>query len=116
MNKLTVGVLLALGVSAAAVAQQPSERTPSPQPRVAPEPQPEPRRGRGDDSPSVPSTPRQGATTFEGADKNGDGVISRAEASTVPELDFSAADRDKNSSIDKHEFEIAMAEASHPRG
>jgi hypothetical protein len=118
MNKLAIGMLLALGVSAAAVAQQPSQRTPSPEPRVAPpaDTQPEPRRGRGADSPSVPSEPRQGATTFAGADRDGDGVISRAEASTIPGLDFSAADRDKNASIDKREFEIAMAETSRPRG
>jgi hypothetical protein len=102
-------------VSAAAGAQQPSERAPSTEPHgTAPDTQQQPRQGRGAESPSVPSVPGQGATTFEGADKNGDGVISRAEAATVPNLDFSAADRDKNAQIDKHEFEIAMAEASRP--
>jgi hypothetical protein len=115
MKNFAIGVLLALGASAVAVAQQPSERTPSPEPRAdAGQAQPEvPHGNRGHESQTVP---RQGATTFEGADKNGDGAISRAEAATVPGLDFSAADRDKNASIDKHEFEIAMAEVPRPRG
>jgi hypothetical protein len=53
--------------------------------------------------------------SFETADKDKDGSVSRSEASTIPELDFSKADADKNSSLSRQEFQTAMA-SSRPRG
>jgi len=112
MNKLALAVAFALGASTAAFAQQ-SQRIPPPDPSPGAS-QAQPDVPRGNRVPVQPA-PRQPETTFEAADKNGDGAISRAEASTVPGLDFSTADRDKNASIDKHEFQVAMAEGP-PRG
>jgi hypothetical protein len=53
--------------------------------------------------------------TFESADKDKDGSVSRTEASAIQGLDFSTADADKNSTLSRQEFQTAMATAR-PRG
>jgi hypothetical protein len=65
----------------------------------------------------VPSS-QQGVaaqTSFTLADKNGDGSVSRDEASTIPNLDFSASDADRNAQLSPEEYRIAM-EKARPRG
>ena len=54
-------------------------------------------------------------TSFTLVDKNGDGTVSREEASTVADLDFAAADADRNSQLSPEEYRTAM-EAARPRG
>jgi hypothetical protein len=54
-------------------------------------------------------------TSFTLVDRNGDGAVSREEASTVADLDFSAADTDRNSQLSPDEYRTAM-EAARPRG
>jgi Ca2+-binding EF-hand superfamily protein len=53
--------------------------------------------------------------TFESADADKDGSVSRSEASSIPGLDFSTADADKNASLSRQEFQTAMA-TPRPRG
>jgi hypothetical protein len=52
----------------------------------------------------------QGAVpSFDTADKNKDGQLSRAEASDLTGFDFSKADVNQNASIDRQEYTAAMA-------
>jgi hypothetical protein len=43
-------------------------------------------------------------------------VVSRSEASAISGLDFSSADADHNSTLDRQEFTLAMAGTNRPRG
>ena len=70
------------------------------------------------------STPRGGAVqsgdrteqvTFDKADKNTDGKVSREEANEITGFNFSKADVDDNASLSRQEFQTAMA-SSTPRG
>jgi hypothetical protein len=99
MNMLAA-TLFALALSTAAMAQQPgTERTPEQRPAARQERQP------------------QRMPTFEAADKNKDGSLSRQEASAIPGLDFAAADTNKNQSLDLSEYMAAIARFSpSPRG
>jgi hypothetical protein len=55
--------------------------------------------------------------SFDAADSNKDGVVSQGEASTVRNLDFVAADTDKNAALSPEEFTVAFAAAtSEPPG
>jgi hypothetical protein len=54
--------------------------------------------------------------SFDAADSNKDGVVSQIEAATVRNLDFAAADTDKNSALTPEEFTVAFAATSKPRG
>jgi hypothetical protein len=53
--------------------------------------------------------------SFDAADTNKDGVITRDEASFVPGLDFAAADTDGSSTLSRQEFAAATA-TLHPGG
>jgi hypothetical protein len=46
--------------------------------------------------------------SFEELDANVDGYISKSEASAVPDLDFTAADKDQNGVLSKSEYEKAI--------
>jgi hypothetical protein len=99
MTKLAT-VLVAIGFSTAAFAQQPAPRAPEAQPRRS---APEQQRG-------------QQVMPFETIDKNKDGQLNRDEASAVPGLDFSTADANKNAALDKQEYTVAISRNTPPRG
>ncbi len=101
MKKLAFATLVAMGVSAVAIAQQPSQQ---PAPRsTQPQTQPAP---RGDD--------RTDQVTFERADKNADGRINREEANDIDGFDFSRADTNNDASLSRSEYQAAMS-TSTPR-
>jgi Ca2+-binding EF-hand superfamily protein len=120
MKKLAFATLVAMGMTAAAIAQQqpgqqpsPSQRAtqptqPSTQPRVTPPTQP---------TEAIPA-PRGGdrteQVTFERADKNADGRVSREEANDIDGFDFSRADTNNDASLTRQEYQAAMA-TSTPR-
>jgi len=58
---------------------------------------------------------RQAQVTFDAADKDKDGKITRDEASAVPNLNFTSADTNADASLSRQEFQVAMAGAQ-PRG
>jgi EF hand domain-containing protein len=116
MNKLAFATLVAMGMTAAAIAQQPgqspSQRStqPSTQPRSTqptqprtPQPSPAPRGGD-----------RTEQVTFEHADKNADGQVSRQEANEIDGFDFSRADTNNDATLSRQEYQAAMA-TSTPR-
>ena len=53
--------------------------------------------------------------SFDTADKDKDGKITRDEASTVPGLNFTSADTNADASLSRQEYQVAMAGAQ-PRG
>ena len=53
--------------------------------------------------------------SFDTADKDKDGKITRQEATDVPNLNFSSADVNADASLSRQEFQTAMAGAQ-PRG
>ena len=91
MKKLAFATLVATGMTAAAIAQQPQE-TPVP---------------RGGD--------RTDQVTFDTADKNADGRVNREEANMIAGFDFSRADTNADASLSRSEYQAAMA-TSTPRG
>ena len=102
------------GVVFAQGAQQPPSQGGA-QPRQAPSQQPsqqpgasqQPRQQQGAQTGAVPS--------FETADKNKDGQLSRAEASDLDNFDFSKADVNQSASIDRQEYTAAMAGSTTPK-
>jgi Ca2+-binding EF-hand superfamily protein len=67
---------------------------------------------RGD---ALQSGDRTEQTTFDKADKNSDGKVSREEANEIDGFNFSKADVDANAYLSRQEFQTAMA-SSTPRG
>jgi len=53
---------------------------------------------------------------FDRADSNKDGVVTQNEATIVPNLDFAAADTDKNAALTPEEFTVAVGPLLTPRG
>jgi hypothetical protein len=53
--------------------------------------------------------------SFDTADTNKDGKVSRQEATSVPGLNFTSADTNADSSLSRQEFQTAMAGVQ-PRG
>jgi Ca2+-binding EF-hand superfamily protein len=107
IKKLALATLVALGMSAAAIAQQqpsqqPSQRSAQP-PTSSSQSTPAP---RGDD--------RTEQVTFERADKNGDGRVNREEGNDIDGFDFSRADTNNDASLSRQEYQAAMA-TSTPR-
>jgi Ca2+-binding EF-hand superfamily protein len=114
MKKLAFATLVAMGMTAAAIAQQPAQQpSPSTQPT---QPSTQPRTTQ----PTQPSqtTPRGGdrteQVTFDHADKNADGRVSREEGNDVDGFDFSRADTNNDGSLSRQEYQAAMA-TSTPR-
>ena len=58
---------------------------------------------------------RTAQVTFDSADKDNDGKITRTEAADVPGLNFTSADVNADASLSRQEFQTAMAGAQ-PRG
>ena len=118
MKKLAFATLVAMGMTAAAIAQQQPGQGPSPSQRSTQptQPQTQPRTTQ----PTQPSqtTPRGGdrteQVTFERADKDADGRVSREEGNDVDGFDFSRADTNNDGSLSRQEYQAAMA-TSTPR-
>jgi hypothetical protein len=106
IKKLALATLVALGMSAAAVAQQ--------------QPSQQPGQGSAQQPSSSQSTPaprggdRTEQVTFERADKNGDGRVNREEGNDIDGFDFSRADTNNDAMLTRQEFQAAMA-TSTPR-
>jgi len=118
MTKLAFATLVAMGMTASAIAQQQPTQVPSQSQRSTQPTQPstQPRTTQ----PTQPSdaTPRGGdrteQVTFERADKNADGRVSREEGNDVDGFDFSRADTNNDGSLSRQEYQAAMA-TSTPR-
>jgi hypothetical protein len=104
MKKLSFATLVALGMSATAIAQQPSQQ-PAPRQAQPPTTQPTPAPRGGDRTEQV---------TFDRADKDDDGRVSREEANDIDGFDFSRADTNNDASLSRQEYQAAMA-TSTPR-
>jgi Ca2+-binding EF-hand superfamily protein len=123
IKKLTLATLVALGMSAAAIAQQPSQQPgqrsaqPPSSSQQQPSQQPAERSTQPQSSQSTPA-PRGGdrteQVTFERADKNGDGRVNREEGNDIDGFDFSRADTNNDASLTRQEFQAAMT-TSTPR-
>jgi hypothetical protein len=113
MKKLAFATLVAMGMSAAAIAQQPTQQ---PAPRNA---QPPPAQTQPRQQQPTTQAPRGGDRTeqeaFDKADKNSDGKVSRDEANDIDGFDFSRADTNNDASLSRQEYQAAMA-TSTPRG
>jgi Ca2+-binding EF-hand superfamily protein len=106
IKKLAFATLVAMGVSAAAIAQQQPSEQPgqrSTQPSSSSQSTPAPRGGD-----------RTEQVTFERADKDADGRVSREEANDIDGFDFSRADTNNDASLSRPEYQAAMA-TSTPR-
>lgn len=110
MSKLAFATLVAMGMTTAALAQQPSQQ---PTPRPA-----QPQTQQPSQQPGSQSTPRGGdrteQVTFDRADKNADGRVSREEGNDIDGFDFSRADTNSDGSLSRQEYQAAMA-TSTPR-
>ena len=122
MNRLAFATLVAMGMTAAAIAQQPGEqplpRSQQTQPAPPRNSQPAPGSRSTETAPAPRGGDRteQGAhVTFDAADKDKDGKITRDEATVVPGLNFTSADVNADASLSRQEFQTAMAGAQ-PRG
>jgi hypothetical protein len=125
MKKLAFATLVAMGMTAAAIAQQPGSQPGQPGSRST-QPQTEPRNSQPpsqsqtprQQQPSQSSAPRGGDRTeqvsFDKADKNSDGKVSRDEANDIDGFDFSRADTNNDASLSRQEYQAAMA-TSTPR-
>jgi Ca2+-binding EF-hand superfamily protein len=102
MSKLAFATLVAMGMTAAAIAQQPTN-PPTPRSAQPSESTPAPRGGD-----------RTEQVSFDRADKNADGRISREEGNDVDGFDFSRADTNNDGSLSRQEYQAAMA-TSTPR-
>ena len=70
---------------------------------------------RGDGVQGPRSGDRTAQVSFDTADKDKDGKISRGEAEDIPGFNFSSADVNDDASLSRQEFQTAMA-GSQPRG
>jgi hypothetical protein len=116
MDKLAFATLVAMGMTAAAIAQQPSQQPAPRQQTQQPSQQPQPRQQQPGSSQT--QAPRGGdrteQMTFESADKNADGRVSREEGNAIEGFDFSRADTNNDATLSRQEYQAAMA-TSTPR-
>jgi EF hand domain-containing protein len=89
MKRIALATLVALGLSATAMAQRAAQRTRPPP---------------GDD--------RTNIVTFAEADKDGDGRVNREEGNRIHGFDFSRADTNDDKSLTRQEFDAAMAKST----
>ena len=75
----------------------------------------QPRDESGAAQPRAGQSQQSAQVTFDTADKNKDGKVTRDEATDVPGLNFTSADVNADASLSRQEFQIAMAGAQ-PRG
>jgi Ca2+-binding EF-hand superfamily protein len=106
ISKLAFATLVAMGMTAAAIAQQPTN---PPTPRSA-----QPSQQPSQSTPAPRGGDRTEQMTFDRADKNADGRISREEGNDVDGFDFSRADTNNDGSLSRQEYQAAMA-TSTPR-
>jgi len=110
MKKIAFATLVAMGMAATAIAQQPSQQPP----RNA---QPPPAQTQPPTTQATPA-PRGGDRTeqvaFDKADKNSDGKVSRDEANDIDGFDFSRADTNSDASLSRQEYQAAMATSTAP--
>jgi Ca2+-binding EF-hand superfamily protein len=124
MKKLAFATLVAMGMSAAAIAQQPGQQpgSSSTQPQTQPRNSQPPTQSQtpSQQQPSSQATPaprggdRTEQVSFDKADKNSDGKVSREEGNDVDGFDFSRADTNSDGSLTRQEYQAAMA-TSTPR-
>ena len=114
MKKLAFATLVAMGMSAAAIAQQPSGQQPAPRPAQPQTQQPSQQPGQQPSTPAPRGGDRTEQVTFERADKNADGRVNREEANDIDGFDFSRADTNNDASLSRQEYQAAMA-TSTPR-
>jgi hypothetical protein len=116
MKKLALATLVAMGMSATAIAQQPqSGQQPSQRAAQPPTQQPRETPSQREAAPAPRGGDRTEQVTFERADENGDGRVSREEANDIDGFDFSRADTNNDASLSRQEYQAAMA-TSTPRG
>ncbi len=94
MKRTLLATFVAMGMVAAASAQQPQPRAPGPAPE---------------------GVDRTDQVTFEKADKNKDGKVNTEEGNDIAGFDFSRADTNNDLTLSRTEFDAAMAK-SVPRG
>jgi EF hand domain-containing protein len=117
---LAFATVVAMGMTAAAIAQQQPSQQPSPSQRSTQPTQPstQPRTTQ----PTQPSqtTPRGGDRTeqvsFDRADKDADGRVNREEGNDIDGFDFSRADTNNDGSLSRQEYQAAMATSSPREG
>src|SRR5688572_31796590 len=113
VKKLALATLVAMGMTAAAIAQQPSQQ-PASRNAQPPTTQPQPRQQQP--SSQTAPAPRGGDRTeqvaFEKADKNSDGTVSRDEVRDIDGFDFSRADTNNDSTLSRQEYQAAMARST----
>jgi len=115
MKKLAFATLVAMGMAATAIAQQPAQQ-PAPRNAQPPPTQTQPRQQQ----PSTQATPaprggdRTEQVAFDKADKNSDGTVSRDEARDIDGFDFSRADTNNDSTLSRQEYQAAMATSTAP--
>ena len=88
MKRTVLATFIALGLSAAAMAQQ-AQRAPAP-----------------------PGNDRTNIATFAETDKDGDGRVNREEGNAIHGFDFSRADTNNDKSLTRAEFDAAMAKST----
>ncbi len=69
----------------------------------------------GTPGPAQSNVAQGSAQSFDAADANNDGVITKQEALATPGLDFARLDADKNNAVTRQEYDNAMAR-SRPGG
>jgi hypothetical protein len=117
MKKLAFATLVAMGMSTAAIAQQPAQQPgqrstqPSTQPSTQ---QPRETPSTREAAPAPRGGDRTEQVSFETADKNGDGRVNRQEANDIEGFDFSRADTNNDAALTRQEYMAAMS-TSTPR-
>ena len=110
ISKLAFATLVAMGMTAAAIAQQQPGQQPTP--RSAQPQQPSQQPGSSQTAPRGGDRTEQ--VTFDRADKNADGRVSREEGNDIDGFDFSRADTNNDGSLSRQEYQAAMS-TSTPR-
>jgi hypothetical protein len=115
LQKLAFATLAAMGVTAAAIAQQPSQQQ---TPRSnTPSTQQQPGQQPGSSSQTAPrGGDRTEQVPFERADKDSDGKLTRQEANDVEGFDFSRADTNNDASLTRQEYQAAMMSSTQRDG
>ena len=111
MKKIAFATLVAMGMTATAIAQQQPAEQPAPrstQPSAQQPTQP------STATPAPHGGDRTEQASFETVDTNGDGRVNRQEASHIDGFDFSRADTNNDAALTRQEFMAAMS-TSTPR-
>jgi hypothetical protein len=125
MKQFTLSALLMAGMLASSACERDAGSQPNPNAQQPPQssssrtsPGSEagaPPPGAGAVQSAPPEARIAAQTAFDTADRDKDGKVDATEASSVPGLDFAAADADKNQSLNREEYMAAIA-LGRPRG